>query len=95
MEVVAIKITRGVGRYLKAAYREIQILLSLKQVSAHGTIMIALKDYFILGPHLCIVFPLYGPSLHLLQATSPSQIGIDEIRDFAWQILSCLKRTKD
>jgi len=89
---VAIKIIRSEKKYRSAAFIEINTILLMhqRQPCLKDNCVIIL-DWFAIGNHICIVFPLYGQSL-LSYIEDIKNVPVSYIRDIAWQILLGLTR---
>ena len=53
---------------------------------------VEILDWFAIGNHVCMVFPLLGTSL-LTYIEKVKHCPLDHLRDFAWQLLVGLARS--
>jgi len=89
---VAIKVVRAQKKYRSSAFIEINTIqiMHLRQPFLHES-CVEILDWFAIGNHVCMVFPLLGTSL-LTYIERVKFCALDFLRDFAWQILVGLAR---
>ncbi|KAL0489039.1 serine/threonine-protein kinase AFC2 [Acrasis kona] len=86
---VAIKIVRSVPKYTESAKIEVDIL---KDVAEHDQKdkyhCIRLISHFTYRNHMCLVFPLYGPSLYdRIKSTGYTGFSIHQVRIMTYELV--------
>jgi dual-specificity kinase len=92
-EPVAMKIIRGIPKYIDAAEIEIEILRDLRGRAKYA---VELLDHFMYRGHPCLVMPKYGDSLYdFLKKNKYHGFEIGIIRSIGFRILESIASFKD
>lgn len=90
---VAVKVIKAVEKYREAAVLEIKVLELIKKTHLPGRkLVIFVQDWFNYHGHMCIVFPLLGPSVFdFLKANHYSGYPMRHVRYMAYQIAKAVQ----
>eukprot|EP01062_Namystynia_karyoxenos_P041031 TRINITY_DN29843_c0_g1_i1.p1 TRINITY_DN29843_c0_g1~~TRINITY_DN29843_c0_g1_i1.p1 ORF type:complete len:514 (+),score=78.36 TRINITY_DN29843_c0_g1_i1:127-1668(+) len=98
----AVKIARADSRYVESAEEELQMLDVISKKGGEQHCCVNYLAHFSMAkagseaPHICIVFPQYGPCVYSvmtynLKTTGVGGYSVDAVRSFTFQILTALK----
>ncbi|RKP17963.1 kinase-like protein, partial [Rozella allomycis CSF55] len=92
LEKLALKVIKGIDKYKRSAESELDILKVLRYHDVEGTQgCITLLQDFNHGNHVCMLFPIYGPSLfEFLRLNSYQPYPLFQIQSICQQLLKAI-----